>query len=96
MDEIILTDNGQVVLDYMQKHEELTENGVFVGKDLGELSGVKGIYPVLNSLMKKGLVELMKEPIIRDFTNSKGVTRPKEYKAYKLTSFGKEFIIQCQ
>ena len=85
MDDIILTDNGNVLIDYMQKNDR-----VFVGKDLIDLTGIKGIYPVLNSLIRNGLVRQC-EPLIRDFTNSQGKTFPKEYKTYSLTDKGRCF-----
>jgi len=85
METINLTDNGKVVLGYMQEHDQ-----VFVGKDLIDLTGIKGIYPVLNSLVKKGLVEAG-DPISRDFTNNKGETQLKEYKTYRLTDAGRAF-----
>lgn len=87
MENITLTDNGKRVLGFMQEHDE-----VMVGKDMIELTGIKGIYPVLNSLIKHGLVE-QAEPIVRDFTNNKGETKPKEYKTYVLTDAGRAFIL---
>lgn len=88
-EKIILTDNGKRVLEFMQLH---SERQTFVGKDLGEEMQMKGIYSVLNSLVNKGLVD-KQEPIVRDFTNNKGVTKPKEYKTYALTNSGKQFVI---
>ncbi len=87
METITLTDNGKRVLGFMQSHDE-----VWVGKDMIDMTGVKGIYPVLNSLVKHGLVE-MADPVVRDFTNNKGETKPKEYKTYRLTDNGRAFII---
>lgn len=88
MDEvIILTDNGEKVLKYMQSHDE-----ILVGKEIGEATGVKGVYPVLQSLIKRNLV-VMDAPVIRNFTNTKGIVLPKEYKTYKLTDKGRSFII---
>ena len=80
-----LTDNGKRVLAFMQEHDE-----VLVGKDMIEMTGIKGIYPVLNSLINNGLVEPA-SPIVRDFTNNKGVTQPKEYKTYRLTDAGRAY-----
>ena len=34
-------------------------------------TGIKGIYPVLNSLIRRGLIENA-EPVTRMFVNSKG------------------------
>ena len=42
-DKIILTDNGKKVLVFMQNHDS-----TLVGKDMIEMTGIKGIYPVLN------------------------------------------------
>lgn len=85
--EIVLTDNGKELLSYWQTHDS-----VYVGKDLTELTGIKGIYSVINSLMRNGLVE-EDEPITRPFTNSKGVTSDKIYKTYKMTDAGRKFVI---
>lgn len=87
MDKIILTDNAQTVLGYMQDHDE-----VLVGKDMIDMTGIKGIYSVLNSLIKHELVE-QAEPISRPFTNNKGETKLKEYKTYRLTDLGRMYII---
>lgn len=88
MDQITLTDNGKRVLAFMQERDQ-----VWVGKDMVEMTGIKGIYPVLNSLVKKGLV-MTADPITRDFTNIKGETKPKEYKTYALTDVGRAFEIK--
>lgn len=85
MDKIVLTDNAKAVLEFMQANDR-----VLVGKDMIEMTGIKGIYPVLNSLIKKELVE-QAEPVMRDFTNNKGETKPKEYKTYKLTELGRNY-----
>lgn len=86
-DKIILTDNGKKVLVFMQNHDE-----VLVGKDMIEMTGIKGIYPVLHSLISKGLIENA-DPVTRDFTNNKGETKPKDYKTYRLTDFGRTFSV---
>lgn len=85
---IILTDNGKKILAFMQEHDE-----VLIGKDMIEMTGIRGIYPVLNSLIRHGLAESA-EPVTRDFTNSKGETKPKDYKTYRLTDFGRAFKIE--
>lgn len=87
IDTIILTDNGKKVLSFMQNHDS-----ILVGKDMIDLTGIKGIYPVLNSLVRHGLIENA-EPVTRDFTNQKGETKPKDYKTYRLTDFGRSFSI---
>lgn len=87
MEDIILTDKGSILLAYLQDHDQ-----IFVGKDLIELTGIKGIYPVLNSLIRNGLV-MPQEAQVRDFTNNQGKTFPKEYKTYSLTDKGRNFNI---
>lgn len=86
--QIILTDNGKKVLRYMQNHDE-----TLVGKDMVNTTGVSGVYAVLYSLIRKGLVENA-DPITRDFTNNKGITKPKDYQTYRLTTFGRNFRIE--
>lgn len=85
MDKIILTDNGKKVLSYMQANDR-----VLVGKDMIDATGIKGLYSVLNSLVKKGLI-VKDESVIRDFTNNKGVITKKPYQTYKLTDLGRNF-----
>ena len=85
MDKIVLTDNAKSVLEFMKLHDE-----VLVGKDMIDMTGIKGIYQVLNSLIKHELVE-QAEPVTRPFTNNKGETKPKEYKTYRLTEFGRNY-----
>lgn len=85
-EKITLTDNGKKVLTFMQAHDE-----VLVGKDMIDMTGIKGIYPVLNSLINHGLVE-QGSPVVRPFTNIKGETKDKEYKTYQLTDAGRAYI----
>ena len=87
VDDIILTDNGKKVLAFMQKNDV-----VWVGKDMIDKTGIKGIYPVLNSLIRRGLIENA-EPVTRMFVNSKGEEKPKDYKTYYLTDFGRTYLI---
>ena len=86
-EKIILTDNGKRVLVYMQNHDVL-----LVGKDIGEETGIRGIYPTLHSLVNRGLVE-KGEAEVRDFTNNKGETKPKNYQTYRLTEKGRNHVV---
>lgn len=90
--EIVLTDNGKAVLQFMQDQDAENTGMVFVGKDLANDVGIKGIYPVLNSLMKHELI-MACVPVARNFTNAKGETKEKDYKAYALTDSGRMFEI---
>lgn len=87
-DKIILTDNGKRLLTYMQEHDQ-----VWVGKDLVDLTNIKGIYPVLNSLIFNGLV-IHSEPISRVFVNARGQKKNQEYKTYVLTELGRNYQIE--
>lgn len=85
---IILTDNGAKLLTYLQENDK-----VWVGKDLGEATQIKGVYPVINSLVRNSLVEYVGEieREVIDSRNNKTVIRP--YKTYQLTDKGRAFII---
>ena len=87
MNEIILTDNGKTVLAFMQSNDV-----ILVGKDIGEQTQVKGIYLVLNSLIRRELV-CVDQPIQQKFTTNKGLETMKEYKTYRLTEKGRQFKI---
>lgn len=80
----ILTPHCMTLLKFLQSNDK-----IYVGKDLIELTGIKGIYPVINSLVKRKLVQSA-EPVMRPFTNKNGKTEMKEYKTYELTDFGRE------
>lgn len=86
MEDFVLTPNCRLVLDYLYKNDK-----VFVGKDLIELVGIKGIYPVLSSLCDKGLVERM-EPVKREYIGKDGNTYQNEYKTYHITDSGKYYV----
>jgi len=81
-----LTDNCAKVLAFLQENDR-----AWVGSDLADATQVKGIHPVMNSLVKKGLADKGAE--VREFTNKKGVTLPKEYVTYFLTDAGRQYII---
>lgn len=87
-DRIILTDNGKKVLFYMQNNETK-----IVGKDIADETGIKGIYPVFRSLINRGLV-VEGEPETRPFINSKGESKPKDYKTFLLTDKGRKYTIK--
>lgn len=89
-EKIVLTPNGMKVLEYFQSLED--GNIQIVGKDLIDILNIKGIYPVLNSLKMKGLVNEVASTE-RSFVNNKGVIQLKEYKTYSLTQKGKDFPI---
>lgn len=82
-----LTDNSIAALSFMQDNDS-----EWVGADLGDAANVKGIHPVMNALVKRGLI--VKGSTIRPFTNKKtGVTLNKEYVTYALTDAGRSYRI---
>ena len=88
MDELILTDNGKKVLHFMQIHDK-----VLIGKEIGELTGVKGVYSVLDSLKKRGLV-IDGPAQVKDAINAKGDSIQKNYCTYILTDLGRNISIK--
>lgn len=84
---IILTDNGERLLSFLQKNDS-----TWTGKELESLTEIKGIYFVINSLAKNGLVEYV-EDAEKEIINSKGEKVSRSYKAYHLTEKGRSFII---
>lgn len=83
--ETLLTDNCKTVLSFLQENDK-----EWVGSDLSEACGVKGIHPVCNSLVKRGFVQ--KGSVEREFTNKKGETAIKPYVTYSLTDLGRDYI----
>lgn len=83
-----LTDNSKKVLAFLQENDS-----EWVGSDLAEASGVKGVFPVLNSLIKRGLV-VKGAGLTRPFTGKDGATADHDYKTYLLTEAGRDFIIE--
>ena len=69
-----------------------SNDNVLIGKDIGEQTQVKGIYSVLNSLIRRELV-CADQPVQQKFTTSRGLDTMKEYKTYKLTEKGRNFKI---
>lgn len=82
----ILTPNCRTLLSFLYENEE-----TFVGKDLIDLVGIKGIYPVLRSLCDKGLVA-KQTPITRQFVGKDGKAVQNEYKTYRITDSGKSYV----
>lgn len=82
-----LTDNSKMALGFLQEHDE-----EWIGSDLAEACGVRGIHPVMNSLFRRSLV--VKGTAVRPFTNKAGVTADKQYVTYALSDAGRDFIIE--
>ena len=84
--EIILTDNGKATLRFLQENDK-----EYVGIELMRILGFKSMS-AFTSLYNKGLLA-KGTPAIRDFTNNKGETKPKEYLTYHLTDAGSAYIL---
>lgn len=83
--EFNLTDNVKKALRFLQENDQ-----EWLGSDLAEATGIKGIHPVMNSLVNKGLAA--KGKTVRPFTNKQGVTADKEYVTYMLTDDGRAYV----
>ncbi len=83
-----LSDNGKRVLAFLQENDS-----EWVGSDLAEATGVKGVFPVLNSLIKRGLV-VKGAGLVRPFTGKDGETSDHSYKTYLLTEAGRDYIVE--
>ncbi len=77
-----LTPKSELVVSTLRAADEPV-----VGLDLGEQLGMKGIYGILTSLIKKGLVEIV-DTVERIVPNAKGENVVREYKRYALTDKG--------
>lgn len=77
-----LTDNSKKALAFLQENDQ-----EWVGADLAEAADIRGIHPVMNSLVRRGYVE--KGSQVRPFTNKKGETADKPYVTYMLTDAGR-------
>ena len=86
---IVLTDNGKRVLKFLQE----SDKEELVGKDIGDELSLKGIYPVLTSLINKNLVTKV-GTVKRTVVNSKGKEVEKQYITYGLTDIGRSFVIE--
>lgn len=88
-EQIVLTDNGKRVLKFLQE----SDKEELVGKDIGDELSLKGIYPVLTSLINKNLVTKV-GTVKRTVVNSKGKEVEKQYITYGLTDSGRSFVIE--
>lgn len=89
---ITLTDNCKKVLKYMQEKSKDNQN-IFIGKEMSEKLNIYGIYPCLETLIRKKLI-INFIPALLPFTNYRGEIKMKEYKTYSLTEKGKKFTIK--
>ena len=89
---ITLTDNEKEVLKYMQENFKNNQN-IFIGKEISEKLNIYGIYPCLETLIRKKLI-INFIPALLPFTNIYGEVKMKEYKTYSLTEKGMKFTIK--
>ncbi|MFW6001972.1 MAG: MarR family transcriptional regulator [archaeon] len=90
-EQIELTEKAGVVLEYLQGQEEpLTGRDVAEAVDLNP----QGIHGVLNSLVKKGLVEKA-DPVTMTVVNKKGLEEQRSYVTYRVTASGADFELDA-
>jgi DNA-binding MarR family transcriptional regulator len=87
-DKITLNPNQTLAFEYLQGQDTPV-----TGRVIAEATGLnpQGIHGVLNSLVKKGLVEKA-EPVIMRFVDKNGLESDHSYVTYRLTAAGVEFV----
>lgn len=90
MDRIELTDKAAIVLEFLQGQEE-----ALTGAQIAEATELnpQGIHGVLNSLVKKGLVE-KGDSVTMEVVNKKGLAEQRAYVTYMVTPAGSEFTAE--
>lgn len=82
-----LTEKSAIVLEYLQGQEApLTGKAIAEATDLNP----RGIHGVLNSLVKKDLVEKA-DKVTMKVVNNKGLKEERSYVTYIVTPLGSEF-----
>jgi predicted transcriptional regulator len=87
MEKIELTEKAGIVLEYLQ-----TQEGPLTGAVIAEATNLnpRGIHGVLNSLVKKELVE-KGDKVTMEVVNKDGLKEQRSYTTYLLTPAGAEF-----
>lgn len=85
----ILTPGCKTVLEFLQENER----EYWVGVDIAAKLGVKGIYSMLNSLIKKGYV-INGDVEEREIIEKNGKRSVYPYVTYKLTQKGRDANVE--
>lgn len=87
---IELTEKSGIVLEYLQANQE-----PLTGAQIAEATSLnpKGIHGVLNSLVKKELVE-KGDKVTMKVLNSKGLEEERSYVTYTVTPAGLELTVE--
>lgn len=87
METIKLTEKAAIVLGFLQEQE-----APLTGAQIAEATGLnpQGIHGVLNSLVKKTLVE-KDERVTMEVVNKEGLKEQRSYVTYVVTAAGSDF-----
>jgi len=88
--EIVLTEKSGIALEYLQSQSE-----PLTGAQIAEATGLnaKGVHGVLNSLVKKELIE-KGDKVTMTVLNSKGLEEQRSYVTYSVTPKGAELVVE--
>lgn len=90
MEKIELTAKAAVVLEFLQgQSEAMTGADIAAATDLNP----RGIHGVLNSLVKKELVEKPAK-VTMEVINKDGLKEERSYTTYQVTALGSEFVAE--
>ena len=90
MEKIELTEKSGIALEYLQ-----AQSAPLTGAQIAEATGLnpKGVHGVLNSLVKKELVE-KGDKVTMKVVNSKGLEEERSYVTYTVTPAGAELVVE--
>ena len=80
---IVLTDNCMTLLQFLQNNDH-----VWIGKELYDTLNMPGIYSVINSLIRNGLVQYCGDTVC-EVPDKNGNICSRTYKTYSLTDAGR-------
>lgn len=88
-EQITLTEKSAVALEFLQGQPE-----ALTGAAIAEATGLnpRGIHGVLNSLVKKELVE-KGDSVTQAVVNKAGLTEERAYVTYRVTPAGADFVV---
>lgn len=89
-EQIVLTEKSALALEFLQGQE-----APLTGAQIAEATGLnpQGVHGVLNSLVKKGLVQKA-DSVTLPVINKEGNTEERTYVTYIVTPAGAEFVAE--
>ena len=85
---IVLTDNCMTLLQFLQNNDH-----VWIGKELNDTLNMPGIYSVIKSLIRNGLVQYCGDTVC-EVPDKNGNICSRTYKTYSLTDAGRAWSFQ--